>query len=123
MAARDQAVAPRRRREFLRRLSEWDRAKPGYEPASLLRADVEGEFPPYARAGPEGARNHQPRLCDSEGSRESRRAARQSARGDAAPDEPQRALKDRDYSLACAVFLAPTAFLASPEQLNRRWAA
>ena len=58
----------------------------------------------------------------AQGPRESRGAARQSAGSDAAPDEPQRPPEDRDHPLESdAVFLAPTAFLASPEQLERAW--
>src|SRR5207245_1689704 len=51
-------------------------------------------------------------------------AARKPARSDAAPDEPQRAPEDGDYSLISPeriVFLGPTAFLESPEQMQRTW--
>ena len=52
------------------------------------------------------------------GFRESRGAAHQSARSDAAPDEPQRSHEDRDHTLVPGSVLAPKEFVYSPEALS-----
>ena len=48
--------APRRHRQFLRRLPQRKPGQPGHLPAALLRDHLQGELPSHARLYPQGAR-------------------------------------------------------------------